>query len=577
MVRRNIIVLGINDGHDAGAALIRNGEVLAAVQEERLNNIKHFAGIPEKSILEVFNIAKVNPNEVSLIALLGYDPIQEDDLKSIRTEALLRLSRLIHSDSYIRFYNNYKRKYRNLSKFTRIFERLGLLQTETCVVEHHTAHAAVAYRSSPWGYGSNDDRNILVLTADGSGDGLSSSVNIGTGGNLNRIASSSYYDSLGNAFYSEITRFLGLKPWDHEYKVMGLAPYGKADYCIDKMRKIIRIDPHNPLRFQNTIGGLTHFIQPRLRKLLKNQRFDNIAAAAQQHFEDLMKKWVKNAVKLSGANMVACAGGLFLNIKANRILRNMEDVKEIFFYPAPDDEGSPVGAALQGYYDYCIREGISANHIPVTGTYYGPTFSSDQIKEILKEYNKGDSNCKYDFHSDIDGTVGELLVKGKIIARCTGGVEWGPRALGNRSILADPRDMRVIHKINFAIKQRDFWMPFAPSLLEERKDDYLVDSEFAPYMIMAFDSTEEARDEIPATIHPYDKTCRPQTVRNEWNPSYYKIVKSFEYATGIGAVLNTSFNLHGYPMVGTPQTALWTLENSKLDGLVLGNYLVTKE
>jgi len=574
MVRRDIIVLGINDGHDAGAALIKNGEVLAAVQEERLNNIKHFAGIPEKSILEVFNTAKVHPHEVSLISVLGYAPVQEEDIKSIRTEALLRLSRLIHADPYIKLYNSYNRKYRSLSKIKTIFERLGLLHTETCIVEHHTAHAAAAYRSSPWGYSSNKDNSILVLTADGSGDGISSSVDIGTSGNIHRIAFSSYYDSLGNAFYSEITRFLGLRPWDHEYKVMGLAPYGKAEYCIDKMRKIIRIDPHNPLRFQNTIGGLAHLVQPKLRKLLVDQRFDNIAAAAQQHLEDLMKNWIKNAVKVSDVNKVACAGGLFLNVKANKILRDI--VKEIFFYPAPDDEGSPVGAALQGYYEYCRRDGVSANHIPVTKTYYGPTFSNDQIKEILKEYNKGGGNCKYDLYGDIDGIVGELLVKGRIIARCTGGVEWGPRALGNRSILADPQDMRVIHKINFAIKQRDFWMPFSPSILEERKDDYLINSEFAPYMIMAFDSTEEAGDKIPATIHPYDKTCRPQTVRNEWNSSYYKIIKIFESATGIGAVLNTSFNLHGYPMVGTPHTALWTLANSKLDGLAIGNYLVTK-
>jgi carbamoyltransferase len=182
----------------------------------------------------------------------------------------------------------------------------------------------------------------------------------------------------------------------------------------------------------------------------------------------------------------------------------------------------------------------------------------------------------YDYYDDIDGTVGELLVKGKILARCSGGVEWGPRALGNRSIIADPRDIRVVNKINFAIKQRDFWMPFAPSMLDERKADYLVDPKFAPYMIMAFNSTTEGGHEIPATIHPFDKTCRPQTVSKEWNQSYHKVIKTFESLTGEGAILNTSFNLHGYPMVGTPQTALWTLENSKLDSLVLGNYLVTK-
>jgi carbamoyltransferase len=183
---------------------------------------------------------------------------------------------------------------------------------------------------------------------------------------------------------------------------------------------------------------------------------------------------------------------------------------------------------------------------------------------------------KYEYCDDIDGVAGELLMKGRILARCTGGCEWGPRALGNRSIMADPRDMRTIHKINFAIKQRDFWMPFAPSILEERMNDYLINPSFAPYMILAFDSTIEAQENIPATIHPFDKTCRPQTVRKEWNPSYYKILKTFESATGVGSILNTSFNLHGYPIVGTPETALWTFENSGLDGLIIGNYLVTK-
>ena len=574
MVKKNVVVLGINDGHDAGAALIKNGEVVAAVQEERLNNIKHFSGVPEKSLLEVFNISKIDPNDVSLITLLGYDPINQDDVNSIRTRSLLRLSRFMHADPFITARNNYMRKHRNFRKLEKIIERFGLLETEICVIEHHLSHAAVAYRSSPWSYDDTDD--VLILTADGTGDGISSTVNIGSRGNIRRIAFSSYYDSVANVFYSEITRFLGMKPWDHEYKVMGLAPYGKAEHCIDKMRKIIRIDQRNPLRFQNTVGAVGEFIQPKLRKLLKNQRFDNIAAAAQQHLEDLMKNWVMNSVNASGAKKIACAGGLFLNVKANKILREIEDIEEIFFYPAPDDEGSPVGAALQGYYEYCLRDGITPNHIPVTKTYYGPSFSNDQIKEILLESNNV-TNYKFDFYGDIDGVVGELLVKNKIIARCSGGTEWGPRALGNRSIIANPHDMKVIHKINFAIKQRDFWMPFSPSILDERRADYLVDSSFAPYMIMAFDSTEEGGDEIAATVHPYDKTCRPQTVRNEWNPSYHRLIKSFESATGIGAILNTSFNLHGYPIVGTPQMALWTLENSKLDGLILGNYLVTKK
>jgi carbamoyltransferase len=586
MAKRDVLVLGVNDGHDAGAALIKNGKVVAAVQEERLNNIKHFTGVPEKSIFEVFNIAEAHPCEVSLIALVSYDPPGTENLQSFGAKTLLKLSPLLHSDSYIRFYANYKKNHRSFKSLRKVFEKLGLTSTETTVIEHQTAHASVAYRSSPWGYRNTSDSNgkgnekvheVLILTADGSGDALSSTVNIGREGKIERIAFSSYYDSLGNAFYSEITRFLGLRPWDHENKVMGLAPYGKAEYCIDRVRKIIRIDEHKPLRFQNTIGAIGSNIQPKLRKLLANQRFDNIAAAAQQHLEDLMKKWVENAIRLTGIKNVACAGGIFLNVKVNKLLRENKEVKDIFFYPAPDDEGSPVGAALQGYYEYCLREGIRPEQSPIADTYYGPSYDDEQIKEILAE-KISNNKWKYELCHDIDKVAGELIVKGKILARCAGGLEWGPRALGNRSIIADPQDMRVIHKINFAIKQRDFWMPFAPSILEERKDDYLINAEFAPYMIMAFDSitTKEGGDKIPATIHPYDRTCRPQTLRREWNPHYYKIIKRFEDSTGIGAILNTSFNLHGYPMVGTPEMALWTFENSRLDALVLGNYLVSK-
>jgi carbamoyltransferase len=174
----------------------------------------------------------------------------------------------------------------------------------------------------------------------------------------------------------------------------------------------------------------------------------------------------------------------------------------------------------------------------------------------------------------VDELVGGLVAKGKIVARFAGGTEWGPRALGNRTILADPRDLRVVKRLNSAIKQRDFWMPFAPSILEERTEDYLVDPRPARYMIEAFDTTENA-SELAAALHPQDATARPQTV-NTWNPGYRQAIKVFERETGVGGVLNTSFNLHGYPIVGTPDVALWTFENSALDALALGNYLVSK-
>lgn len=578
MTRHDIVVLGINDGHDAGAALIRNGRVLAAVAEERLNNIKHFAGLPELSINEVFKVSKTDPSDVSLIALVSYDPPGRENTNALSTKLMLKMSPLLHSDTFIRIYTNYKKAHRDLKEINRIARRLGIINVETMLVEHQSAHASVAYRSAPWGYYDNNSTNqILILTADGAGDGLSSTVSIGSKGIIKRIASSSYYDSLGNAFYTEITRFLGLKPWDHENKVMGLAPYGKAEPCIEKMRGIISIDPHNPLSFKNMMGSLGIHLQPKLRKLFANQRFDNVAAAAQQHLEDLVKAWVINAVKKTGLNKIACAGGIFLNVKLNKLLREASEINEVFIYPAPDDEGNVVGAALEAYCEYCKRDGIIPNHVPISETYYGPEYDNEVILQALtRSPHYSDWRC--DFYDDMDGYAGELLAKGKIIARCSNRLEWGPRALGNRSILADPTDTSTIHRINFAIKQRDFWMPFAPSILEDRAKDYLVDDQFAPYMIMAFDTkgSDADRNPIPAVVHPYDNTCRPQTVKKSWNSGYHKLMKSFENITGIGAILNTSFNLHGFPMVGTPEMALWTLRNSKLDSLLLGNYLITK-
>jgi len=284
-----------------------------------------------------------------------------------------------------------------------------------------------------------------------------------------------------------------------------------------------------------------------------------------------MEKWVRAAVKKTGIHDLVFAGGSALNVKANKVIREMPEVDSAFFYPASDDGGTPVGAALEAYNRYCEANGVKPVRREIKDLYYGMEYSNDYVKDLLK---KKAWLKKASFIDNIDEEVGEMIAKGNIIARCTGRVEWGPRALGNRSILADPRDLKVIGKINFAIKQRDFWMPFAVSILEERMKDYLINAKFAPYMIEAFDTTEKV-DDIIAGTHPFDKTARPQIV-NEWNPSYKKIIQTFEARTGIGAVLNTSFNLHGYPLIGTPDVALITLENSGLKWLAMGNYLIKK-
>jgi carbamoyltransferase len=560
--------LGINDGHDAGAALVRDGKVLAAVQEERVTNIKHYSGVPAISINEVFRIAKVDPSEIDGIGLVSlirvYLPLKERPLKVRLFDSL---SPYLHSKSFTKLYVKILHRFRKMKELKKALAPLGLLDKEISFVEHHTAHASCAYRTSPWGYAEP----TLVMTIDGYGDGVSASVNVGRDGEIARIAWSTHYDSPGNSYYSAITEFLGMKPWDHEYKTMGLAPYGRPDICIDKMRRIIRLNPANPMEFQNTFRSYSNSMIRKLRTVLAGERFDNIAAACQEYYEELFTAWVRNAVTKTGIRKVAFAGGNILNVKANQKVLEIQEVEDAFFYPAAGDEGTATGAALQTYYDTCQADGAKAEHCPLEDLYYGPEYDNEAIWQAIKAQDLTAIATK---HGEISHVVGDLLANQNIVARFDGRLEWGPRALGNRSILADPRNQRVVRELNTAVKQRDFWMPFAPTILEERMHDYLIDARPSRYMILAFETTEK-REEIIAAIHPQDYTARPQTL-NDWNEGYRNVIETFQSATGVGAVLNTSFNLHGYPIVGTPDLALWTFKNSGLEYLAIGDYLLKK-
>jgi carbamoyltransferase len=410
---------------------------------------------------------------------------------------------------------------------------------------------------------------VIVFTADGAGDGLSSTISISEKGELTRIASSTSYDSLGNTLYGAITVYLGLKPWRDEYKTMGLAPYGNPSYCIRQMRRIIRSNPRQPLEFENRISP---FIQMKLRTMLSGQRFDNIAASVQQHLEDLLIFWIRTAIKKLDVHKIACSGGIFLNVKANKRIIEMPEVEDAFFYPAAGDDGTAVGAGLEAYFQFCKREGIKAQKVGLDDLFLGPSYSDEQIKLALKKTGWLE---KAEYNKENSFILGERIAKGKIVARFNERMEWGPRALGNRSILADARDLKTVRKINFAIKHRDFWMPFAPTIIENQTTDYLLNPKSAPYMILAFDTTDR-RDEIIAAIHPYDQTCRPQTINEERNRAYIKVLEAFQERTGVGGFLNTSFNIHGYPIVCNPEQAIWTFENSGLDGMALGNYYISK-
>jgi carbamoyltransferase len=392
---------------------------------------------------------------------------------------------------------------------------------------------------------------------------------VGRGDRINVIDETPKFHSVANFLYSAVTAHLGLRPWEHEYKVMGMAPYGQAEYVAPILRQMFAV---RDTQFRNLTGRIGAPLGWHYARRLYHQRFDNICAACQLVFEELMVQWVRNAIAKTGIRKVCCAGGAFLNVKANKLIREMPEVESFYAYPASDDGGTPVGGAILGYLDLCQRKGVSPQLQPRRDMYLGVRFTEQECEAAAKA-----SGLPYRRMDDPPRELAKMLADGQIIGRFAGGEEVGPRALGNRSILADARDLKVIRKLNFAIKQRDFWMPFAASVLEEDATKYIRNLTGSPYyMIEAFDTTPDAGQYLLAGMHPFDMTIRPQLV-NELNPEYRDLIRAFRDLTGVGGLLNTSFNLHGSPIVGTPEIALDTLKKSDLDAVALESILVSKQ
>lgn len=559
-----MIVLAIHDGHDSGAALLRDGKALYVSSEERRRNIKNYAGVPTRSIEALFKQTGIEPGDVDMVALAGrirttaptrgHKPIY-----SVLTAAY-SLARSEKMTAVGQWVLSKIRKRRELMEY---LAQIGIADKPVIAYDHHRTHAACAYYHRPW------EADATVLTLDGAGDGLCATVSKGSGLDLEVIARTPKFHSPAAWMYSAVTAHLGLKPYEHEYKVMGMAPYGRAEYCDHIFRKMFGVDG---LQFRNRTGRIGDRMQKLLSKKLDGQRFDNVSAACQLVFEEMMTRWVGKAVAKTGCFDVACAGGAFLNVKANKLIREMDQVDSLYVYPASDDGGTPVGAAVLGYLDLCKQRGVTPALDLPNDMYLGLEYSDEEIQRAVRS-----AGFVHEKMEDPARQIGKALADGCIVGRFAGREEIGPRALGNRSILADPRDLRVIRKINFAIKKRDFWMPFAASIVDEDAPLYMRNLSKWPYwMIEAFDTADGAEDAIIAGMHPMDMTVRPQVVTAEMNRSYYDIIMAFRQRTGMGAVLNTSFNLHGSPIVGTPGDALHTLENSDLDAVALGSYMVYK-
>lgn len=575
-----MIILGLNISHNASACLLYGGKIIGCVSEERFTRIKNNFGYPAKSIAYLLKTFSLKSSDINYVVNAGLTSMsiwtpEIKDKKNIwkAINYLLDYTPLIPFLDHLsrKIYYLYLKIFSPQDIYQTISSKLNVEKKKILLASHHRCHAYAAF----YGFAPNTNRsNMVILTQDAQGDSLCGSISVFRNNQVQCIADIPAGNSIA-ALYTNVTSILGMKMYEHEYKVMGLAPYS-ANHEVKKVIPIFNglvrvIDLDIKTRF----GGVFSFIY--LKKALFGKRFDGIAGAIQTLTEEKITEWVRNIIAKTEANNIIVGGGLFMNVKLNQKLAEMKEVKELIVCPSAGDESNAIGAAYWGYEYYCNKHNLKFTPQPIVNLYLGPEFSDKEIYNELKIL-KGKVNYKITKVANIEKKIAELLSRNAIVARFSGKMEFGARALGNRSILANPMNSSTIRVINEQIKNRDYWMPFSPTVLHRRSDDYLVNPKRnkSPFMTFTFNTTELGKKKLKAAIHPYDFTARAQILERQTNPSYYKLIEEFEKLTGVGAVLNTSFNLHGEPIVCSPKDALHTFKNSGLKNLALGSYLIQK-
>jgi len=554
-----MLTLGINyQGlHDSSACIMRDGKILFATAEERVSRIKHDSRFPVNAIKACLDYAKVQPDELDYICF-GWPRAEQAyfyETKSFLTGKL-------KSDwfgSTLSFTRNWFQK-GGMNQFKNAF---GSTSATVIQVDHHLAHAISAYAFSGF-------KNATIVIIDGRGAWETTSIWYGHDGKLDPVLTIPWPNSLG-LFYAEFTHYLGFQKYSDEWKVMGLAPYGQPG--ID-LSNFIRIDSPYWVDGKGLLGDRYDDVSAISRVLGDKrepeskieQRHQDIAYAVQEACEQCMLQVVKMAIEKTGCRNLCLAGGVALNSKANGKISTSGLVDQIFIQPAASDDGTALGAAL---FPYLKTDG----KLPMTtmrNAYLGHEFSDGHIEQLLKTYK-----LRYTYLNNPAETAAEMLVESKIIGWFQGRMEFGPRALGNRSILSDPRQPDMKDKVNDAVKFRESWRPFAPSMLAESVGDYLENIKDSPFMILTDQVKADKQSIIPAITH-VDGSARPQTVEKEINPLYWQLIKAFEQKTGVPVVMNTSFNLRGEAIVCTPAEAIRTFMTSGMDALFLGSYILEK-
>ncbi len=572
-------VLGIGDSHDAGAALVENCTALTAINEERFTKNKNDVGFPLNCIHHICRDYDADVQAIALAWVGGNAMMSRiapwwgaQRRKLWRRElpkpsrAKLHITNLAYGfvqDQKPRLFwrsvgasvgaSITKRRLRSMGS--------GLDDKKIYVVEHHLAHAACAYYAS--GY-----KDALIVTLDGAGDGLSGTVSIGDKGEIKRVAEFDASASIG-ILYGAATLACDMRYSEDEGKLMSLAAYSYpkrlselAELCrYDTSRKCLVSDKKARNEFL-----LAEYIKDHI--LAKHDR-ESFAYAIQAHIEEQILALIAQWVSETGIRNVAVSGGIFSNVKANMLIERMPEVKNLFVFPHMGDGGLPYGAAM--YVDFMLNGKLPGTQ--VRDMYLGPSYSAEDIGNSLKRHR----TLHYEEVKDPARLAAELIAeKNRIILWFQSRMEYGPRALGNRSVLALASDEENRNKLNLIIKKRPYYQPFASTILEEDAhkllDDYQAPNRF---MTGANHVMDKRFKDLVAASH-IDHTTRPQILGSE-NPMYRSLIERVRKITGTGAVLNTSLNKHGMPIVLNPEDALWTLENTGADTLIIGNYLVEKK
>ena len=557
-------VLGIWDGHDAGACIVEGSEIKIAVNEERFTKRKLDVGFPKNSVGVCLDFLDLKPTDITKVAVTTTDfaktltrvfPFLKDNYYLFRR-------RKIPEPMFSEFRRHFKYRITEIREvpfcrmiseryFRKNLNRIGFRNYSLEMVDHHSAHAISAAICSGF-------ERCLSITLDGVGDALSGTINIFENGDLERISSIPARDSFG-IFFEQVTTLLGMRELEDEGKVMALSDFAyQVPDDENKLMDFFEVDGLQVKCRYSTIGKYK-----RLKKILWNTPREQLAYMAQRTLEKHICQLFENAISETGIKNVVWSGGVASNIKVNLKLRLNSGLKKWFVFPHMGDGGLAVGSAL---YVSLKENGCKPKRLE--NAYLGNEFSEDEIKEKLDKYG-----MNYEYREDISEYIGELLSNGKFALWYQGRMEFGPRALGNRSILAPASPVEIKDKLNLQIKKRSWFQPFCPSLLEEEAEKIFLDVDAHDrFMTMGYLSKEEVRDKIISVVN-VDGSARPQMLGDE-NPRFRKLIEEVRKNTGLGIILNTSFNLHGFPIVNSPEDAIETMLKTKAPYMGIGNFFV---